>query len=247
MKCPNCQTDSPGAYCPTCGAPLDGARCKACEAPLLPGARFCVQCGEPVRRESSRASWYVAAAAVLGLVVLGTVVAFRGERGVPAAAGAAMAQGPTPGSPGRAPPLTGTPREQADRLFNRVMQAMAQGDTAQASFFLPMAILAYRQAGELDADGLYHLAVLEAAAGNYRGSLETAERILAEQPDHLLGLGAAARAAVLAGDSAVARRHYERLLRAFDAERAREPKEYRDHARILPEYRDEAAAFTGAR
>lgn len=252
MKCAICQTDSPGAYCPACGAPVDGARCKSCEAPLLPGARFCVQCGTAVREATSNLPWFAAGAAVLALVVIVTVAAFRGgDAGGPAMGGAAPATtgavGPMGDATRRAPPLTGTPREQADRLFNRVMQAVSQGDTAQASFFLPMAILAYRQAGELDADGLYHLSVLQATAGNFADALETAERILAAEPDHLLGLGAAARAAALAGDDDGARGYYERLLGAFETERARDRREYRDHAQLLPEYRDEAAAFTGAR
>lgn len=246
MKCPICQADSPGAYCPACGAPLDGARCAACEAPLLPGARFCVRCGVAVRAGGSRVPWLVAGAAA---VVLIGVLAWTGAGAGPGAPDdgggfAAAPPGPAAGpAPGRAPPLTGTPREQADRLFNRVMQALSQGDTAQASFFLPMAVLAYRQAGELDEDGLYHLSVLEAAAGDPASALATAERILERAPDHLLGLGAAARAAKLAGDRPAARRHYERFLGAFEAERLKDRPEYRDHGRILPEYRSEAESY----
>jgi len=185
-------------------------------------------------------------AAVLGvLVVVLAVAAYRGEGGSPPVAGpaGASALGPIGDAPGRAPPLTGTPREQADRLFNRVMQLLAMNDSVQASFFLPMAILAYKQAGELDADGHYHLAVLETTAGNYAAAREAADRILAVTPDHLLGLGAAARAAAAAGDTATARRFYERFLRVYDEELARDRQEYRDHAQILPDYRSEAQAF----
>lgn len=190
------------------------------------------------------------AGALAVMVVVLVVAANGGERNVGPgsafdAAGSAGVAGPAGEAPGRAPPLTGTPREQADRLFNRVMQSLAMGDSAQASFFLPMAILAYKQAGDLDADGHYHLAVLETTAGNYAAAREAADRILAEAPDHLLGLGAAARAAAQAGDVATARRLYARLLGVYDEERVRERPEYRDHAQILPDYKDEAQRFVG--
>ena len=247
MKCPVCQADSPGAYCPACGAPVDGARCGSCESPLLPGANFCVKCGKAVRAGGSAAlPWYIAGAAVAALLI---VLLFPGLRGGgspatgvsgPPAMGADASS--VPGSR-RPPPLTGTPREQADQLFNRVMQAIALNDEAQASFFLPMAILAYQQAGDLDADGLYHLSVLETASGNAAAGRATAERVLEESPDHILALGAAARAADAVGDAEAARRHYEHLLRVFDGEVGRDRPEYIDHSQILPEYRAEAESY----
>jgi tetratricopeptide (TPR) repeat protein len=154
---------------------------------------------------------------------------------------AGMAEGGA--MPNRAPPLTGTPREQADRLFNRVMQAQAQADTQQVAFFLPMAVLAYQQAGDLDADGLYHLSVLETAAGQAASGLASAEKILGTHPDHLLGLAAAAQAADALGKPADARRYYERLLAHFEAERGKPFPEYLDHAPVLPGYRQEAQAY----
>lgn len=169
-----------------------------------------------------------------------------GQSGGPAFASGMMAPGMTAAGDdafNRAPPLTGTPREQADRLFNRVMQAQSQGDAQQAAFFLPMAVLAYRQAGELDLDGLYHLSVLETAAGEPASGLATAERILARAPDHLLGLAAAAQAADALGDRDAARPYYERFLAAFDAEEKKALPEYLDHAPILPAYKQEAEAY----
>jgi len=247
MKCPVCQSEAPGAYCPACGAPVDGARCKSCEAPLLGGANFCTRCGEPVRPAASRLPWYVAGGAVVALIVALLAPGLRSGRAAPGFGGAA---GPIPAEAGafdagRAPPLTGSPREQADRLFNRVMQAQAQGDTAQVSFFLPMAVLAYRQAGDLDHDGLYHLSVLETASGDPASGRATAERILRDAPDHLLALAVAAQAAAALGDDAGARGYYERLLAAFETEAEKPVPEYSDHAQILPVYRSEARAFLG--
>jgi tetratricopeptide (TPR) repeat protein len=146
---------------------------------------------------------------------------------------------------GRAAPLTGTPREQADRLFNRVMQAQGQGDSDQVAFFLPMAVLAYRQAGELDVDGLYHLSLLETASGDAESGLASAERILRDAPEHLLALAAAAQAADALEDQAAARRFYERFLDAFPTERGKPLVEYMDHSQIFSAYREEAERYLG--
>ncbi|HEX6560154.1 MAG TPA: hypothetical protein VF021_11845, partial [Longimicrobiales bacterium] len=148
----------------------------------------------------------------------------------PGAAGATEAEGP----------LTGSPREQADRLFNRIMTERENGDTTRAKFFLPMGIQAYEMAGDLDPDGLYHLSLLHAFGGDYKAARTTAERILATQPNHLLGLSAAASAARGAGDNAAARKYAQHFLSVFDAESKSDKEEYRDHARMLPELKTEA-------
>src|SRR5690606_12320876 len=245
MNCPVCQAEGQGAFCAQCGAPLEGAACRACQAPLVPGARYCVACGQAVRAGASTLPWSIAGAALVALIAVVVAGVLRSERPAPAVPVAAGPAAEGPGMPGGAPPppLTGTPREQADRLFNRIMQASAAGDSAEVSFFLPMALAAYRQAGPLDADGLYHLSVLEIAAGDPAAARATAERILETEPDHLLGLAAAARAARDAGENAAARRYYGRLLEVYDAQRQRALPEYGDHAAILPLYQEEARGF----
>jgi len=243
MICPVCQAEGQGAYCAACGAPLAGAACRGCQAPLVPGARYCVACGRPVRVAASNLPWYVAGASLIALVAVVLTAVLRSARPAPAAAPPVIAAPAAGSGMAAAPPLTGTPREQADRLFNRVMQASAAGDSAEVSFFLPMALAAYREAGPLDADGLYHLSVLENAAGDPVAARATAERILETDPDHLLGLAAAARAARDAGDNAAARRFYSRLLEVYDAQRQRALPEYADHTTILPLYQEEARNF----
>jgi class 3 adenylate cyclase len=49
MRCPRCEADSPdGAkFCIECGTPLK-ARCPQCGADVLPRAKFCAECGTPL-------------------------------------------------------------------------------------------------------------------------------------------------------------------------------------------------------
>ncbi|MFW6079376.1 MAG: hypothetical protein ACODAE_07140 [Gemmatimonadota bacterium] len=203
-----------------------------------------------MRERAPVAPWIIAGLAVAALVVVLAAPRVAGPTDATSSPATADARAPTvqgtntgPGEGATPPALSGSPREQADRLFNRVMSASAAGDSAEVSFFLPMAIEAYNRVDALDADGRYHLSVLYAAAGDAARARAAAERILDARPDHLLGLGAAARAAVLERDDAAARRFYRRLLDVYDTEMAMDRPVYREHARILPEYRDEARAY----
>ncbi|HEX2168274.1 MAG TPA: tetratricopeptide repeat protein [Longimicrobiales bacterium] len=159
------------------------------------------------------------------------------DDGPGAAQPVAPASAPGVVPPATPPPLTGTPREQADRLFTRIMTEIGQGDTAAARRFTPMAIGAYAMAAPLDADGLYHLAAIHLVAGDHASARATAERILAERPTHLLALAVAAEAAVAAGDSASARDYYQRLLTSYDGEVTQDLEEYEAHSRSLPGFR----------
>lgn len=260
MKCANCGTESSGRFCPSCGAQLRKSSCAECGAELAPGARFCNRCGTAVgagagsgKRPEAAASggnanlpWYIAGAVLLVLILI-LVVPMITDR-----TDSASTQGPfvpnvvNGGTGGTPPPLTGSPREQADRLFNRIMTAREQGDTATALQFTPMAIDAYGMAEPLDNDGLYHLAAIHIIAGSHDLARSTADQILAREPNHLLGLSAAAEAADAAGDTAAARELYQRLLAAYDTESARGLQEYLDHARQLPELRETARRYTGS-
>lgn len=246
MECPNCKTESDGRYCPSCGVPLSGATCRVCGAPHIAGAGFCTQCGEPVlQRASSNVPWYIAGAAIVALIVV--LIWPTLDRSPASFAAAPTAAAPFAGTTGGGspPPLTGTPREQADRLFNRIMEERSAGNMEQAAFFLPMALTAYQQARPLDADGLYHLSMLQTAAGDFDGALATAREILGMAPDHLLGLAAAADAATELGDSTGARAYWMRYIEVFDVEKDKTIQEYLDHARILPQYLETARGVVG--
>lgn len=254
MKCPSCGTESNGAFCAQCGTPLKGAKCRECNAALPAGARFCTNCGTSVTGKlaprSSNMPWIVAALAVLVALsvllrpaVLGKPDGATEDGRVPINQVQDDAGPSSMASNGSPPPLSGSPRENADRLFNRIMTERESGDTAKARTFLPMAYQAYEMAGDLDADGLYHLSLLQTFGREYAAGRATAERILAQNPDHLLGLSAAASAARGAGDNAAARAFYSRFLNAYAAESQLKYPEYLDHGRMFPSLKEEAEAY----
>lgn len=270
MKCPNCGTESSGRFCPTCGASLRASKCASCGASLVPGARFCTRCGaeagtaggtvRPAGHRTAREGgdadgdsgstnlpWYIAGAVLTALVVILVLPMIRDDGSSDAVRTPLGGAGGIPGAvaPGTPPPLTGTPREQADRLFNRIMTAREAGDMASAQMFVPMATQAYESARPLDDDGLYHLALVHIVGGSYDIARTTAEETLARNPNHLLALAAAGEAATLGGDSTAARDYYARFLDAYDSEITRALPEYQDHAGIFPEYQAAARAATG--
>lgn len=231
-------------YCPSCGAPLSGA------------GRFCTACGAPRSSadpanqrpggsSSSRIGWGVAGlllAAVILVVAFPAINAFPwgGPPGPPPSPG-----GMSPG-PGVAPNVdlaAMTPREAADRLFDRVMRAVERGDTTEVFTFVPMAVAAYDRAQPLDADGFFHLSLLQAVSFDFRQALETAEMALRSDPDHLLLLSAAAGAAAALADTATAVRYYRHALAVYDAQVTRGLPEYEEHGLLLPLLRSEAESF----
>lgn len=246
MQCPSCDAqDQTGNFCAQCGASLD-ATCPSCGATATPGARYCTQCGAALdggdtTATRSRAGWYIGAVALLVLALVLMLPRFTDRAGPPsmtgepsAAPGAPAGGGAVPGGDGV---LSSDMRTNADRLFNRIMTAAEQGDRAQVDQFMPMAVQAYGMVEDLDDDGVYHLAILHLTAGQYDQARETAERILASSPDHILALGVAAEASAAMGDSARADGYYRRLLDAYPEEAARPVTEYVEHQPMLTEYR----------
>jgi tetratricopeptide (TPR) repeat protein len=114
---------------------------------------------------------------------------------------------PASADPGAAPMLTPeelaamSPREAADRLFERAMREH-QGGSEQSTFFANMAIDAYGALppAEMDPDAYFHIGLLRLLQGDAAGAQAVAETILADNPRQLYGLLIAARAAALAGD-----------------------------------------------
>jgi predicted negative regulator of RcsB-dependent stress response len=138
-----------------------------------------------------------------------------------------------------------TPREAADRLFNRVMTAVSANDDAEVQFSLPMAIAAHGLVQSLDTDGQFHLVLLQLTGQFNADALAGAEEILSEQPNHLLGLAMAGDASLAVGDSASARAYYQRWLDSYESETAKDLLEYRDHSAMFPQMEATAEALAG--
>jgi hypothetical protein len=263
MKCPECGHVSDGNFCPECGAPLLGAACPGCGAPTAPHARFCTRCGEPLPGlNAGGVPWRaIAATAVLAIVVIAVVLAYRSGNGsTPPPPTAQTATAPFAGSgtsggteasasnmPGAAgiDPLAGGPRAAADKLFNRIMGTAESGDTSGARFFVPMALQAYQMAAPLDDDGLYHVALIQLVAGQPDSARATAQKILDQSPHHLLALAVAAQAENAEGNTSAARTLYQQFLDAYAAESKKTLPEYEEHAKILPIYRQDAEKYLG--
>ena len=243
-----------GKYCSECGAPLAPATCSSCGAKLSARAKFCADCGTPVAGPArgvapgarpmprdDRMAWYVAGVCVLALLVVVVVVVARKSGGAPAAPAAATAAAP-PGNDRATTDLsTMTPREQADRLYNRIMTAHEGGDSAQVNFFAPMALQAYANlGGGLDADARLHLGLVQLAIGAAVPAAAEGDTILKGAPDHLFGWLLKARAAEAEGNTAQAKRAYQSFVKNYDAEVAKKRPEYQEHAQMLQDTRSRA-------
>ncbi|MDX1646170.1 MAG: zinc ribbon domain-containing protein [Longimicrobiales bacterium] len=262
--CPECDRPATGNFCPHCGTSLGGRYCNQCGGKLSAGARFCNQCGAKVsagggaktgaRREAAASvfagqnlAWWIAGAAMFVLIVVVGVSMVRPGPG-PTPGSPPPAAGAAAGAAGAAPDLsTMTPIEAADRLYDRVMRSVSSGDSVQAQAFLPMAIAAYQRAQPLDADGLFHLSMLNRTAGNLEAALVQALEILEEDPNHLLGRSAAAQAAVELGELEEAEEHYRVILDVYDEEMQRDLQEYQLHAQIVTTLPAEAETFLASR
>lgn len=255
MECPSCGRESDGKFCPECGASMRAGECRSCGAALAPGARFCNQCGTATgaagapaarsRRNSSNTPWLMAGGVLVIIILAMVVPMFLGDD-APVQQQTTTAPFAGNAGSGAPPQLSDNMRENADRLFNRIMETRETGDPAQAAQFYPMAIQAYQASEPLDADGLYHLSLIQSASGDFTAGRATAQRILDMSPNHLLGLGAAAEASLEAGDTETAREYYQRFLDVYETERANQYPEYLDHAAILPSYEQQARAVTGS-
>jgi hypothetical protein len=265
--CQNCGASLGGRFCNQCGAELHtGAKfCNQCGASVGAGGGSGGTPGAPPARSSGaggvlaehRAAaaatlgganlpWWIAGAALFGLIlVIGWSVVHS--------------QSPTAQQPGEVAPAAGaagnaamgastidlskmTPQEAADRLFNHVMTDLANGDTTDALNFQPMAVQAYQVAEPLDLDELFHLSLLEGLR-DPETALATAKRILATDPDHLLGLGAAAQWSLALGDTTATLSYYKHFLKVYDAQVAKKLPEYEAHKEYLAEVKPEAQAF----
>ena len=123
-----------------------------------------------------------------------------------------------------------SPRERAERLYDRAMRAQQEGKADSATFFARMATLAYGQIGESTLDDHYDLGRLALLAGQTTLASAEADTILAARPTHLLGLMLAEDAARASGATAKASAAHARLLASATVEQKVPLPEYRQHA-----------------
>lgn len=215
--CSNCgmQLNAGAKYCHMCGSPLHGPGVRTA-APTAPAA---------VAGQSNALRWGVPALAFLVLVIL-TAMQFSSPGDQSGAEGAM----PLGTGAMRAPDISSmSPRERADRLFNRVMLVSSEGKADSVAFFAPMAVSAIEALAPLDAHLRYDLGLVALVMGDATRARTEAEAILSGHPTHLLGLLLAARAANARGDAAAETELRQRLVAAAPAERARALPEYADH------------------
>lgn len=217
-------------FCSGCGAPRSGAFCASCGAAA----------GGATRRSRHPGRLWAAGGFLL-LAVSALILTVRRERSraVPAAESI-----PGAATESESPPdlSTMTPRERFDRLYNRVMRAAEQGDSATVLRFSPMAFAAYEQLDTVDADARYHAAVLRLhVQSDTAAALRLADTILQQHPRHLFGFLVRGMAGRLVGDDRLLRRATADFLAAWDAEIKAGRPEYRDHQAMLDQFRASSA------
>lgn len=246
--CPGCGAAASGHFCASCGSPLAGARCAACATILTPGAKFCHRCGTAAgapgaRRPDATSTTLPWAIAGIALVCLIALLAGQRFRSAPPADEQAQAAGapqgvvdpggppPDAAAPGaRAPDISSmSPRERADRLFDRIMRLDTEGKKDSVQFFAPMAMSAYEMIPNPDADARFDMGRIAEVAGAFSAAKSEADSILAKHPTHLLGLVLAMQVARSSGDTAGADAYRARLRAAQKSELARKLPEYDRH------------------
>jgi hypothetical protein len=192
--------------------------------------------------------WIIAGAAVVTLIVIAIArLAPSAAANAPAPFAGPAAAGPAdPSAGGAAPDISNmSPRERADRLFDRIMTAGEQGDTARMRFFRPMALQAYAMLGAPDDHIHYDIGMIYAVLGDADSAVAQASAIERNTPNNLLAL--LVRIAVASGkkDQPTLRRLYTTFLDKYDREIAAARPGYDEHKTALEGVRTEARRVLG--
>ncbi len=222
--------------------------CETCGATLAPDARFCHRCGTPLAgtpasartgpKRTSILVLSVAAVSVIGATLVAAFITYNNRGGqAPPAMEAAPAS-----MPSTVDLSTMTPRQAADRLFNRVMGASERGDTEEVARFAPMAVAAYQRVSNLDSDAHYHLGLLYLQLDELDQVREQIAILKQTAPRHLLALVLEHDVALRAGDAAAAARATVEFTAAYGEEMAAARPEYEAHQLAIDRFRAAGAA-----
>lgn len=249
--CSTCGAPLDATACAGCAAPLTPGA-KFCHRCGLAAGSVPAAAARPAASSAANVlPWGVAFVALLAVAAMAAGRNFGAARGgtldapLNALPQAALGEGPAAGPPaagpfaggaagagGRAPDLSQmSPRDIADRLFDRIMRLSAEGKPDSVGFFSEMALQNYAQMGSaLDADLRYDMGRVAEVAGRDEIARAQADTILTQQPTHLLGLVLAVKAATMRGDAAAVAAFNKRLVAAAPAERAKNLEEYQRHS-----------------
>ncbi len=247
--CVSCGARAAGRFCTECGAAQIAVACATCQKELTPGARFCHHCGTgagPARGHAASGlattateatapaprsimPWIAGGAAVLALLIF-----VASQQATVSAVPFDATMGGVPQAAPRAPDISSmSPREQAQRLYGRVMRLAAENKSDSAAFFAPMALAAFENLAPFDNDTRYAYGQIAAATGNLPLAGEQADALLLTNPDHLLGLILKAQVSLASGDSAQARSLLNRATARRSAELTKALPEYTSHQREI--------------
>lgn len=216
--------------------------CPFCSGKILDSARFCHHCGKSLDGSGwlTSQTLTVLAAAVISLVALGLLFASVIDVAPITSNSPENSAAPTATVSDQPPDLsTMTPREAADRLFNRVMMADEQGNTAEVEQFAPMAVAAYEMLESLDTDALFHMGQIHAAAGDIEAARSYADRMKSVVPNHLLAALLEHRLAEAESNSAAAASAKKQFHDHYNEEISISRPEYDHHRASIERFRTE--------
>jgi len=243
--CSNCGEPASGNFCTNCGVALRGARCPKCSNQLQSGSKFCNKCGHALGAKEGTGSYMpviVTAAAIVVLVVVMMVTVGPFGPKAPASQAAPPAQEVNPAVSSFP---VGTPRGEADRYFDQAMRAYEGGDSARAAFAGGLALGAYAELPEQDADTRFHMGLLHQIRGDYEAILVQADSIEQSNQNHLFAFLLRHRVYKQRSDSQSVNDIYREFLEAYDVEIATGKEEYLAHGRLIEEFRAEANRAVG--
>jgi hypothetical protein len=250
--CASCGASVTGSFCGRCGAKVGPRSCARCQAILTDRARFCHRCGTRAAGGSGQADertpWIFAFAGSFVVIVFLVLFVVRGHSapavpdmantGSPVARGGPAAQ---PSGGGTPPDISRmSPEERFNRLYDRVIGAAEQGDTATALRFSPMALMAYQQLDQVTTDARYHAAMVHLTRGEVKEAAALADTILTTSPGHLFGFMIRGEVAKAQHQTAPLRQAEIEFLKHYQGELKTGRPEYDEHRIIVDNFRQQA-------